>query len=83
MHKNDRKNFKNVMLGRKNVYIYLKWAAVLLTLRTSALGCHGKVLPRGTTIDCISIKFWPIFDIGGRGPPNSEITNCARETRKG
>jgi len=28
------------MVGRQNVYIYLLWASVLLTLRTTSLECH-------------------------------------------
>ncbi len=36
----ETKNFKKVMVGRQNVYINLERAAVLLTLRTTALECH-------------------------------------------
>jgi len=37
MNERDRKIFRKVLVGRQNVHIYLKWAAVLLTLRTTDL----------------------------------------------
>jgi len=41
MHTRDRKFFRKIMVGRQNVHIYLKWAAVHLMLRTTALEYHG------------------------------------------
>jgi len=37
MHEKDRKIFINVMVGRQNVHFYLKWAAMLLMLRTTGI----------------------------------------------
>jgi len=37
MHERDRKIFKKVMAGRQNVNFYLKWSAMLPTLRTTDL----------------------------------------------
>ena len=54
-YKRDQKSKKDVLVGRQNVHIHLWWAAVLPTLRNTALNSKA-TLKLHSTSNCVFVQ---------------------------